>query len=88
MSDLKDDLGIATSKLMSKDVVVPVLLLAGSFIAPIAGLTALATTVGGLAGTIPLLKAAIDYKAAKRDALRKHTMSWLYVAKQRRITWR
>lgn len=88
IADLKAELGIASSKaLLSKEVVLSLILLAGSLVSPVAGLTTLATTVGGI-GIIPLMKAAVDYRAARRDALKKHAMSWLFVAKQRRITLR
>jgi hypothetical protein len=88
IADLKTELGIANSKaLFSKEVALSIIILAGSLVSPIAGLTTLATTVGGV-GIIPLMKAAVDYRAARRDALRKHAMSWLYVAKQRRMTLR
>jgi hypothetical protein len=88
LADLKAELGIASSKaLFSKEVALSVILVAGSFVAPIAGLTALATSVGGI-GIIPLIKSAVDYRATRRDALRKHTMSWLFVATQGRITLR
>jgi hypothetical protein len=63
------------------------LILAGSLISPIAGLTALATEIGGV-GVIPLLTAAIDLRAARREALRKHTMSWLFLGTQKKISLR
>jgi hypothetical protein len=86
VADLKAELGIASSKaLFSKEVALSVLILAGSLVAPAAGLTALASQVGGV-GIIPLIKAAVDYRAARRDALRKHTMSWLFTGKQGRIS--
>jgi hypothetical protein len=34
------------------------------------------------------MKAAVEYRAAKREALKKHTMSWLFLAKQGRLTLR
>ncbi|WP_434299521.1 hypothetical protein [Corallococcus exiguus] len=86
VSDLKSELGIATIKsLFSTGVVVSVVLTAGCVISPIEGLTTLAREVGGLGGIIPLLKAAADYRGARREALKKHAMSWLFLAKQRRI---
>jgi hypothetical protein len=88
VADLKAELGVASSKtLFSKEVAVSALILAGSLISPIAGLTLLAGQVGGV-GVIPLMKAAIEYRAARRDVLRKHTMSWLFIGKQGRLTMR
>ena len=86
LADLKAELGLATLKpLLSKEVALSALILAGSLVAPVAGLTALGTTIGGI-GVIPLLKAAVDHRAARREALRKHTMSWLFLTKQSRLT--
>jgi hypothetical protein len=86
LADLKAELGLASTKaLFSKEVALPALILAGSLIAPIAGLTALGTEICGV-GIIPLLKAAIDLRAARREALRKHTMSWLFLGTQKRIS--
>jgi hypothetical protein len=34
------------------------------------------------------MEAAVDYKSARRDALKKHVMSWLFLAKQGRLTLR
>lgn len=85
ISDLKDELKIARSKaLFSKELVLSVVLAAGCLPNPIEGLTTLARDVGGI-GIIPLLKAAADYRGARRDALKKHAMSWLFLAKRRRI---
>lgn len=86
LADLQAELGIASKKaLFSKEVTLTVLILAGSLISPIASLTALGNQVGGV-GIIPLMKAAVDYRAARRDALKKHTMSWLYTGKQARLS--
>jgi len=88
VADLRVELGIAGNKaLFSKEVGLSILLLAGSLASPIAGLTTLATTVGAT-GIIPLLKTRVDYRSARRDALKKHAMSWLFLAKQPRITLR
>jgi hypothetical protein len=56
-------------------------------VSPIVGLTTLSTQIGGV-GIIPLMEAAVDYKSARRDALKKHVMSWLFLAKQGRLTLR
>ncbi len=86
VADLKTELGIASKKaLFSKEVGLSALILAGSLVSPIAGLTALGSQIGGV-GVIPLLKAAVEYRAARRDALRKHTMSWLYMGQRGRLT--
>jgi hypothetical protein len=49
-------------------------------------LTALGGQIGGV-GIIPLMNAAVNLRAARRDAL-KNTMSWLFLAKQGRLTLR
>jgi hypothetical protein len=88
LTELKAQLGTASLKaLFSKEVVLTTLIIAGSFVAPIAGLTALAAQVGGI-GIIPLAKAGVDYRAARREALQKHKMSWLFLAKQPRLSVR
>jgi hypothetical protein len=85
---LKAELDVASLKtLFSKEVALSALIVAGSFAAPIAGLTALGTQVGGI-GVIPLLKAATEYRAARREALQKHKMAWLFLAQQRRLSIR
>jgi hypothetical protein len=88
LSELKAELGLASVKaLLSREVAMSVLILAGSLAAPVAGLTALGSQIGGV-GIIPLMKAAVDLRAARREALKKHTMSWLFLASQRRLTLR
>lgn len=88
LADLKAELGVASVKaLLSKEVVLTLLILAGSLATPMAGLTALGSQMGGV-GIIPLMKAAVDLRSARRDALKKHTMSWLFLAKQGRLTSR
>ena len=88
LADLKSELGLASVRtLLSREVALSALILAGSLLSPIAGLTSLGSQVGGI-GIIPLLKAAVDYRAARREALRKHTMSWLFLTKQSRLTLR
>lgn len=80
LHDLKKELQLTSLKtLFSKEVGVSVLLVGGSLVSPVAGLTGLATNIGGL-GVIPLLKAEVEHRAARREILRKHTMSWLYLA--------
>lgn len=80
LHDLKKELQLTSLKtLFSRKVCVSVLLVGGSLVSPVAGLTGLATNVGGL-GVIPLLKAEVEHRAARREVLRRHTMSWLYVA--------
>jgi hypothetical protein len=88
VADLKAELGVVSSKaLLSKEVALSALILAGTLISPIAGLTTLAAQVGGV-GIIPLMKAAVEYRASRRDVLRKHTMSWLFIGKQGRLPLR
>jgi hypothetical protein len=85
LSDLKAELGLASKRaLLSKEVVLSALILAGSLSSPIAGLTTLSTTVGGI-GVIPLMKTAVEYRGARREALRRHTMSWLFLGTAGRI---
>lgn len=88
LAELKEELGLASVKaLLSKEVVLSALILAGSLATPVAGLTSLGGQIGGV-GIIPLMKAAVDLRAARRDALKKHTMSWLFLATQSRLTLR
>jgi hypothetical protein len=88
LADLKTELGLASLKgLFSKEVALSALILGGSLVSPIVGLTTLASTLGGV-GVIPLAKAAIDLHGARREILRKHAMSWLFLAGSRRVTLR
>lgn len=83
LGDLKAELNIASLKaLFSKEVALSALITAGSLTAPIAGLTALASQIG-LVGVIPLLKAAVELRGARRTALQRHMSSWLYLVGQR-----
>jgi len=85
LADLKTELNAASLKaLFSKEVAVSTLISAGALITPIPGLTALANQMG-LVGVIPLLKAAVDLRGARRVALQRHISSWLYLAGQRRL---
>ena len=80
LSDLKSELNVANLKtLFSKEVAVSAIISAGCLVSPIAGLTALSSQVGAI-GVIPLLKAAVDYRGARRAALQKHISSWIYLA--------
>jgi hypothetical protein len=84
--ELKSQLRLASLKtLFSKEVALTTLIVAGSLVTPIAGLTALGMQVGGV-GIIPLLKTALDYRGARRDALNKQTMSWLFLAQRGRFS--
>jgi hypothetical protein len=88
LADLKAELDLASIKtLFSKEVALSALIVAGALVSPIVGLTTLSTQIGGV-GIIPLMEAAVDYKSARRDALKKHVMSWLFLAKQGRLTLR
>lgn len=83
LSDLKAELKQASLKtLFSKEVAISAILSAGTMVSPIAGLTELGTQVG-LLGVVPLLKAAVELKGARRAALLKHRSSWLYLASKR-----
>jgi len=80
LADLKAELKLTSLKtLFSKEVAVSAILSAGAMVSPIAGLTGLGTEVG-LVGVVPLLKAAVEFKGARRAALLRHTSSWLYLA--------
>lgn len=86
LADLKAELGLASVRaLLSKEIAMSALALAGSLMAPIAGVTSLATTVKGI-GIIPLLKAAVEYRGARREILRRHSMSWLFLGTRGRLT--
>lgn len=82
LSELKKELRLTSLKtLFSKEVCMSVLLVGGCLASPVAGLTELASKIGGL-GVIPLFKAEIDFRAARREVMKRHTMSWLYLATQ------
>jgi hypothetical protein len=69
LADFKAELNTTSLKtLFSKEVALSALITAGSLVSPISGLTALASQVG-LVGVIPLLKAAVDLRGARRTAL-------------------
>jgi hypothetical protein len=88
LADLKTELGLASLKaLFSKEVALSAVILAGCLTSPITGLTALTSNIG-LIGVIPLLKAAVDYRGARRTAFQHHSMSWLFLATQRRLSLR
>jgi hypothetical protein len=88
LTDLKSELNVASLKaLFSKEVAVSAILTAGCLLSPIAGLTALSSKIGAV-GVIPLLKAAVDYRGARRAALQKHVSSWLYLASRRGLELR
>jgi len=85
LADLKAELNTTSLKaLFSKEVAVSALITAGSLVAPISGLTALASKIG-LVGVIPLLKAVVDLRGARRTALQRHVSSWLYLAGQGKL---
>jgi hypothetical protein len=86
LADLKAELKLASWKtLFSKEVALSAAVLAGCLLAPVAGLTTLATQLGGI-GVIPLLKGAVEHREARRKALRAHPISWLYLTKQGPLT--
>jgi hypothetical protein len=86
LADLKAELKVASWKtLFSKEVALSAAIVAGCLVAPVAGLTALATHLGGI-GVIPLVKGEIEYREARRKALRQHPMSWLYLHRQKLLT--
>lgn len=84
--DLKAELKFASWKtLFSTEVAVSAAIMAGCLIAPIAGLTALASHLGGI-GVIPLVKSEIKYREARRNAFQQHPISWLYLHNQSGLT--
>jgi hypothetical protein len=85
LADLKAELKASSLKtLFSKEVALSALVSAGCLVSPVAGLTALATNVGAI-GIIPLLKAAVDYRGARRTAIQRHITSWVYLATRRGV---
>lgn len=88
LADLKNELGTASLKtLFSNNILLSTVIAAGCFISPVAGLTTLSTKLVGI-GVIPLLRAAVEYRGARRDALKRHTSSWLFLAVKGRLTLR
>jgi hypothetical protein len=83
LADLKSELRLAAKKaLISKDVLFGAVIAGGSLAFPT--LAALAPGLDAL-GVIPLAKAAIEYRGARREILRKHTTSSLYLTSRRRL---
>jgi hypothetical protein len=79
VQDLQAELGIASKKaLFTKELAISTIAAGGLLASPVAGLTALSAL--GIAGVVPLVKSAIEMKAAKRDALKRHASSWLFLA--------
>lgn len=88
LKSLKKELGVASlESLFSKEMALTVLALAGAWVAPISGVTTLATTLKGI-GIVPLVATTIKHKKERRKALLAHNMSWLYCAKQGHIAVR
>ncbi len=76
---LKQELRIAGVKsLLSKEVGLAALLIGGTLTAPLLGVTSLPMEISGL-GVIPLGKAALELGGTRKEILRKHNMSWLYL---------
>jgi hypothetical protein len=83
LSDLKSELRIIGKKsLLSKEVFVAAAAIPGALSTPIVGLTDVAQILGTI-GVGALVKAGIEYKEARKKALRANTMSWLYLAENR-----
>jgi len=88
LADLKSELGLARKRaLLSKEIVLSAVAVAGALVEPIAGLTSLSAALK-MIGVAPLLETAVEYREARRKALRAHSMSWLFLTKQRRLTLR
>jgi hypothetical protein len=78
--DLRDELGGAAKDcLLSKEMLAVVVGAAGSLVQPIAGGV---VAIGGI------LSAGRKYRTARRDSLRGHITSYVYLAQQDRIEWR
>jgi hypothetical protein len=86
LANVRKDLGVARNKLLfSKEVGVSILAVAGAFANPIAGFAGMTGLFGSL-GIGALVKAGVEYKGARRKALKDGAMSWLYLA-NRKIQW-
>lgn len=73
ISHLAERLRLEAGKaLLSKEIAVAVMAVAGTTVVPISSII---IAVGSL------VKTAMNYRAARREALRSHTMSWLYLAR-------
>jgi len=80
---LKSELRLASVKaLFSREVALSTVLTAGCLVAPIAGLTELATKIGWV-GVVPLIKAGAEIRGARRETQLKHSSSWLYLTTRR-----
>jgi hypothetical protein len=88
LKSLKKELNLATLEpLFSKEMAMMVVAVAGSLLSPIAGLTTLAVTLKGI-GIAPLVATRLKHVKERRKALLSHSMSWLYLANERRISLR
>lgn len=82
LADLKSELRIAKfDTLMSKDVLVPTVLVAGLAAVPAVAAAGLSNI--GWAGVIPLANGIRKLREKQTEIMRKHQMSWLYLAKQK-----
>jgi hypothetical protein len=83
--ELKRELrSVAGDLVLSKDVYVAVLVVAGSALAVAKRLMGGTTTLGGI-GAMPLLKAWKEYRGKREKALKAHSTSWLYVSTRGRL---
>jgi len=88
VSDLKSELNLASIKtLFSKEVAISALIIGGTLVSPIAGLTELGTQFGAI-GVIPLIKSAVELRGARRSAFQKHISSWLFLAGKKKVQLR
>lgn len=82
LTNLRKELGVARNKLLlSKEVGIAALAIPGALIHPLAALAGLSTL-----GVGALVKTGLEYKAARKKALKDSAMSWLYLS-NRRIPW-
>ena len=82
LTELKRELNIAVSGvLLSREVGVSIMALAGTFLGSILGIPALSMGANllGVGVVGPFIRKGLDHQEARRNAFKKHPMSWLYL---------
>lgn len=88
LNNLKQELNLTNiDALLSKELAASIMLIGGTFLEPISGITTLATSLKGI-GIIPLIKTREKLKNDRRKALLKSNISWLYLSNQKFISLR
>lgn len=83
IANLRKELGVARKKLvLSKEVAVAAIAIGGALAHPIAAITGASPVLTSI-GIGALVKNAVEYKAARRKAMKDSAMSWLYLSKRR-----